>query len=191
MRKINFIYCFIMCLSLIACDSQKKKLESTMKQMQTVPIDIPYDEMTCWSNDSTKKNMPWTTAKFKLVHYVDSVQCSTCYLSKKELLEDVLNLESESNGIFSNVFIVEPGTKKTAIKLLSDDYTHKLTPQTLFIDTEGAFIKKNPVVPKNEIFHTFLLDENNKVIFVGNLLIGEHFRRKLIIVIKDQLSKGK
>jgi len=32
---------------------------------------------------------------------------------------------------------------------------------------DGSFERLNPHLPKDERFHTFLLDENNKVILVG------------------------
>ena len=40
--------------------------------------------------------------------------------------------------------------------------------QTVFYDIDGSFERLNPHLPKNERFHTFLLDEHNKVILVGS-----------------------
>ena len=40
----------------------------------------------------------------------------------------------------------------------------------ILLDTLGEFEKLNPHLPKNGTFHTFLLDENNNVILVGNPL---------------------
>ena len=37
----------------------------------------------------------------------------------------------------------------------------------VFIDYEREFEKLNPL-PENQLFRTFLLDENNKIILVGN-----------------------
>lgn len=38
----------------------------------------------------------------------------------------------------------------------------------VYIDTQGVFQQNNPHLSKNKLLHTFLLDENNNVILVGN-----------------------
>lgn len=54
----------------------------------------------------------------------------------------------------------------------------------VFIDTTGVFMRKNSHIPKEQMLHTFLLDENNKVILVGdpvrNKRIYELFRKKVV-----------
>ena len=105
-----------------------------------------------------------------------------------DILNEFLNIEKESNYNFCNIFIVSPGTKEFVWKLLQDSYAHNKTPQTLFIDSTYIFIKKNKNIPKENVFHTFLIDEKNNVIFVGNLHISKSLREKFVRVIKERLS---
>lgn len=180
----------IVCSCLTACDSYKSKVKKNLEQMQSVPITITYEDFTCWTSDSIKKIAPWKFARLKLVHYIDSVQCSSCYLTKLIILDPFLALEKESKNKFYNVFIVEPGTKVKNWRLLTYNYEQKLTPPTLFIDTAHCFLDKNVNIPKDNMYHIFLLDEDNNVIFVGNPH-NNNIRQKMIDVIKKNISNYK
>ncbi len=41
-------------------------------------------------------------------------------------------------------------------------------PNLLLWDSTAAFICSNPVVPQNELYHTFLLDRDDRVVLVGS-----------------------
>lgn len=46
----------------------------------------------------------------------------------------------------------------------------------IYMDTTGVFRRTNPQLPSNPMLHTFLLDENNEVLAVGNPLENEKNR---------------
>jgi len=52
------------------------------------------------------------------------------------------------------------------------------------VDANGEFIKNNPGIPDNQLLHAFTLDENNKIILVGdhtrNERIKELFYREVL-----------
>ena len=191
MSKSNIIFTIIFSFILTACDSNNQKIKETLERFQSTPIDIPYDKFSCWTSDSIRKISPWKHATLKLVHYVDSSQCTSCYLSKMMVIGDFLNLEKESNEKFYNIFIVDPGVKKMNRLILKKEYDNKEIPTTLFIDTMQIFIKKNPAIPKEIAYHTFLVDEKNNVIFVGSPYINDVVREKTINIIKEKLKKIK
>ena len=60
--------------------------------------------------------------------------------------------------------------------------------QTIFYDLDGSFERSNPNLPKDERFHTFLLDKNNKVILVGNPSLNIRLK-KLYIRTFNKLNK--
>lgn len=186
MKSFYYLFLIVACSFIAACDSNKSKIAKTMEQMRSAPIVIPYDKLDCWSSDSIKKISPWKHAKLRLVHYIDSAQCSSCYLTKIPVLEPLLDLEKESNGQFCNIFVVYPGDNTRNWKMLTSDYKHKLTPATLFIDSLHVFTDKNPNLPKEIMYHTFLLDEKNNVFFVGSPF-DVNISNKTIAIIKHKL----
>ena len=83
MKKVDYLLLLVIgCSYLIACNSHEHDVQKNVEKMQSSAIAIPYDKITCWASDSIIEISPWNKAKMKLVHYVDSATCSTCYLQK-------------------------------------------------------------------------------------------------------------
>lgn len=57
-------------------------------------------------------------------------------------------------------------------------------------DTTGVFHRTNPQLPSNPMLHTFLLDENNEVLVVGNPLENEKIDRMFWRTVKEKLGTG-
>lgn len=186
---MRYVYLVICSLLLFSCKSNNEEIKNNIQQMRSSPIIIPYGEMECWTTDSLLKIAPWENAKIKLVHYVDSAKCSTCYLGKIIIFEEFLQLENDYHGLFCNIFIANPN-KKDLFRLKIEHMNNRL-PQTVFIDTTHAFLSRNHNIPDETIYHTFLLDENNKIILVGNPIFNENIKKKAKRLIADRISKLK
>lgn len=188
MKKVGYIlllamgYCY-----LTACNSHKHDVQKAVEKMQMSAIAIPYDMMTCWAGDSIIEVSPWNKAKLKLVHYVDSATCSTCYLQKIALKKNLFSMETLSNNEFYNIFIINPDGK--AKKKLKLKYLEKSIPQAIFVDSANFFLKANPNIPSESMYHTFLLDENNKIILVGNPMLNKQIEEMLLSLVEEKLGK--
>lgn len=172
--------------SLSACNSHKAEVQATVEEMQSSAITIPYERMECWASDSILEDRPWNKAKLKLVHYVDSATCSTCYLQKIAIYGLLFSMETQSNNDFYNVFIINPNI--IAKKKLISDFSGKLIPQTIFVDSANVFMEVNPNIPSESMFHTFLLDENNKVILVGNPTFNKQIEDMMLSIVEEKLG---
>ncbi len=172
---------------LLACNSQERELQEKIEKLQSAAINIPYERMTCWASDSIFEVSPWNKANLKLVHYIDSATCSTCYLQKAARNELICRMEELSNNEFYNIFIINPDNK--AKKRLEAEFRDKAIPQTIFVDSANVFTEVNPNIPSESMYHTFLLDENNKVILVGNPIANEKIGDMLQSVVKKKLGK--
>lgn len=186
MKYISFIFSLVYCILFTACNDSKDKMQHNIRQMQSTPISIPYSDMVCWSEDSISPIDLCKQAQLKLVHYVDSVQCTTCYLHKIAQYKKLFQLEQESNFKFINVFVMAPGSKRK--RMLLSDYKNKLLPQVLFVDTARVFAKKNRTIPSEEMYHTFLLNENDSVILVGNPVIYPKIAKLFYSTVKGRLK---
>ncbi len=186
-RITGYILLSAICSLIFACNSQKKELQEKVEKLQSTAIDIPYDRMGCWTSDSIMEISPWKKAKLKYVHYVDSASCSTCILSKIAANELLFRMEKLSNNEFYNIFIINPDN--IAKKRLETDFHNKSIPPTIFVDSANVFTEVNPNIPSESMCHTFLLDENNKVILVGSLLGNEKIGDMLQSVVEKKLGK--
>lgn len=188
MRKlVYYMFLLIVNTSLYcACSSQKKELKGIVKHMQSQTISIPYNRMNLWTPDSILAISPWEKAKLKFVHYVDSATCSSCYLHKVTNYELLFNMEKVSNNEFFNLFIINPDNNTK--RILESEYYDKLIPSTIFVDSANIFRKINPTIPSEMMYHTFLLDENDKVILVGNPMVNPKIEQMLISMVEDKLG---
>ena len=191
MKPLHIVLPFVVCLFLVACDSSKDKIKRNIEEMSSAPISVPFDNMKCWTNDSIKEVSPWKHAKIKLVHYIDSANCTSCYLTKIMNVEYLFQKEKESNNDFYNIFIVDPRSNKSSLYRLKTQHDNNEIPSTIFIDSCHMFIDTNIKIPKENMYHIFLLDENNNVIFVGNPLANEEMKEKIFRIINERLKQNK
>ena len=97
-------------------------------------------------------------------------------------------MEALPSHEFCNVFIISPGNDK-AKKRLEIDFREKRIPQTIFVDSANVFMELNPNIPSESMYHTFLLDENNKVILVGNPMANQQVEEMILYVVEEKLGK--
>lgn len=180
---------FFVCLLLNSCDLSQSKTRNKLKLMSSNPISFPFAQMQCWSNDSLFTPNSYNQAELKLVHYIDSDRCSSCYLQKIACNSNLNRLEKESKGKFVNIFIAAP-TEKGMKKLLSLR-EEKILPSVVFVDTARVFINMNSFIPSESIYHTFLLDYNNKVVSVGNPLYSKELDEMFVRVFNKKINNYK
>lgn len=171
---------------LFSCTSHEREFQN-IEKMQSEKTNIPYEQMDCWANDSVQKVSPWKNAKYKLIHYIDSASCSSCYLQKVKINDFLFLMEDLSNNEFYNVIILSPGSKTK--KDIEHLFSEKLIPQTIFIDSANIFLQRNPHIPSETMYHTFLIDENDKAILVGNPITNKKIKKLLISMFENKSGK--
>lgn len=156
------IFGALLCILLLACtDSKQEKLLSYLKQWENKEILIPEAlkfyvferDSVCYQNQS----------KWKIISYVDSTGCVGCKLR----FEEWKNFLHKIEGNVSAYFFLSPKDKSEL------DFLIRRSRFDYPISTEGAelFFQKNKL-SDNPIFHSFLLDENNRVVAIGNPILN-------------------
>jgi hypothetical protein len=103
-------------------------------------------------------------AQNSIIVYIDSSSCEDCSISRALNIRGFeLELKQKLIGDIPFLFIFNTQDIWTLEKRLHDfGFYHYY-----FVDYESTFLRKNKI-PADKRFHTFLLDENNKVVLVGN-----------------------
>lgn len=57
------------------------------------------------------------------------------------------------------------------------------------VDTAGVFIRENPHIPREAVYHTFLLDKDNRVVLVGNPSRSEKIKEMFWQIVEEKLGK--
>lgn len=169
-----------------ACNemSTQQKLEI----MHSAPINLNLDQMDCWLNDSLLEYRPWESSPLKLCVYIGEESCTSCYLKKMFQWEDFIGMEKEDEFFIYYIFTPQDGFEENFQKyFFQTGISHPF-----YIDKKKEFLYQNPHLPRESMFHTFLLDENNNVILVGDLLHNiekENEFRKILREYADSVQR--
>jgi len=154
------IIAFLCC----ACNNSghKKMLANELRMFRETAISFPNDLLAKRYDGQALDSSLWD-CPLKMVVYVNREGCESCKMMSL-LPVYQFALEHKHFKKFGMVMILSPSHIESSEKFLAPFRFH----YTVFYDLDGSFERLNPHLPKDERFHTFLLDENNMVIVVGN-----------------------
>lgn len=177
MKSIVYLLCSIL---LFSCSN----LEGKLGEMIGSEFVFKQNQMYQWRPDSSVTFPAYNNAAYKLVIYADSTECSRCYLSHLEHWDKYISLERSSKGEFVCLFVIEARKRDIPIVASMAKIKH-----SLFLDENFSIRHSNPQIPQENMFHTFLVDKRNKIIFVGNPLNNAKIETKLDSLLKMNLSR--
>lgn len=191
MKSIVYLLVLIYCsLSILtSCKSMNKHdtIVATIMEMGRHKTILPTSEMMCWKSDSFGNySDSIDCCKLKLVVYADTTNCSLCFLNHMSIWNDFLPLEKKYNGAIRFVFIIE--ARHNESNSLYNQLNSTGLNHPIFIDEKLVFRKLNPHIPKETIYHTFVLDKNNNIVLVGNPLNNEEIEKLLYVLIDEELG---
>lgn len=157
-----------MTLILGSCKDKSEEVQEKVLLMKSVPIRLPFDEMSCWINDSIQVNRPWEQTPIKLVVYIDSIICTECTMNSLYQWYDYSLIEKKYRDLFQLCFVIKSNQKDEQSLISTFRYTGLNHP--IYIDKKNAFMKANPNIPMEDMYHTFLLNQNDSVVLVGDPL---------------------
>ena len=121
-------------------------------------------------------------AHYKFVLFSDSTECSSCQLRTIYQWRDYYYLEEAGKASFC--FILAPKASQNDNQILLSqipDIGH-----IIYLDTCNAFLRANPHIPSNPLFHSFLLDENDSVILVGNPIRNKKIEELFFKILEEK-----
>lgn len=157
---VLLIFCFISCKK-----TEKEQLAFLMKEWDGKEIRFHTDPVFTIQGIDTLSKVPYDSTYYKIVTYVDSTGCLSCKLQLLEWMDFMAEVDSITSKNVSFYFFFHPRNKKELIITLQrEEFTYPVC-----IDVKDTFNRLNNF-PENDKFRTFLVDNNNKVILVGNPL---------------------
>ena len=142
--------------------------------------------MSCWVSDSIADGQfQGHEVKLKLVVFADSSRCSSCYINSLYQWQRIIDFEEQFAG-FKVMFIL--GAKKGDTERLSEEIKKSTLSHPIYIDEGQNILTNNPNIPRESLYHTFLLDDNNNIILVGSPLHNETIDKLLLQILKEKLK---
>ncbi len=115
----------------------------------------------------------------KLVIFVDSLSCSSCFLSHMMQYYDI----NDSLDVHDGHLLVILHPQQSRVDEVRKKLKAEKYPFWCVIDKDNEFLSNNPTLPDNKLLHTFLLNNDNRIILIGdpanNPRIRELFLKQL------------
>ena len=161
----NIVFLLLVTVTLFACNKKGKRNTEAEKIVaewvgKTIqfPADIP---LSVYGKDTLLPGFHSTP--YKILFFVDSTGCLGCKLGLSEWQKLIVETDSALAGKLSFVFYFQPKNRNDLVsKFLRDGFNYPV-----LIDQTSNLNQQNHFPDKPE-YRCFLLDDENKVISVGN-----------------------
>lgn len=167
-------------------NEQKKKQEAELRLFKEKIITLPENMLAKHCDEQILPDTTLLERPLKMIVYINQDGCTDCKL-RGLLPYYMFILENEYLDNFGVVIILNTVDRELAESTLADMRFRR----TVFYDLDNSFERLNPHLPQNEQFHTFLLNEENKVILVGAPVYNEKLKKLYLKEMKRGLNKEK
>lgn len=176
-----FVIVFLSAIT-CACDNNIGN-QIALMQSDTICLDI--DNMLRLENEYNSRinTTEISHAKYKWIIFHDSVHCKPCQCHDLLSWQSMIDLQKEYKKQISTIFIYSADAIDSLeyMKALDNIYIN----YPIFLDTLKSFRVNNKNIPNEKIFHTFLLDDKNKVILVGNPMRNPKVNELFIKILRN------
>lgn len=165
MKALN-LYTLLILTFFFSCQDkqkeEKKQIAQLVNEWQGKQIVFPENPtFTRYLTDTTDYQIP--LSEYKVLIYVDSIGCTSCKLQLHKWKELIEYTDSVTESKVPFLFFFHPKETKEIRYLLKRDGFDR----PVCIDIDDQLNKLNKF-PADMTFHTFLLDQENKVTVLGN-----------------------
>lgn len=162
-----FLISSLVFLSLPSCN--RFQVRHRLKQMMSDEIVMPAELEMVQRDTVTVCGMD---SRAKCILYIDSTECTSCRIGKLNRYSDLYH-SAKNNAVFDFIVLISPRADERSSVIhrlqLSVDFP-------VYLDKEHRFLELNRHIPRDDRFHTFLTNQDGKVIFVGDPTSGEKMK---------------
>ena len=177
----RFLYVAILILVFCASctDTKKEKLSNLINEWLGKEIYFPMDFMS----EKLDSNITYCDSlnhAYSIFCYIDSMGCMSCKLKLPEWKSFMSIVDSLYPNTVSFRFVFQsPKIRELELMLKRENFS-----APILIDKKGVFEKMNNF-PSDMSFQTFLLDEDNKVVAIGNPVHNPKVKELYLKIIQE------
>jgi hypothetical protein len=167
-----FLVFFFVAISPTGCkkDNQRSEISQIVQTWQGKEVLFPENIIfTIHGRDTVAYEIP--ASSYKIIVYVDSVGCTSCRLHLDKWQEIISDVDSLTNATVPILFFFHAKNLREISHFLERD---KINTPVVF-DLQDELNTPNQF-PTHQQFQTCLLDEDNKVILIGNPVNNQTIR---------------
>lgn len=176
MKIRHIILSLILISTLSACNEDPNT--RIIREWQGKKIELPSYFLNIIDNDTVST----IAADFTILSYFDSLGCTSCklHLSNWNRLFDEIN-EDLGETTINTVLLINTNKINDIKDLIEEEFYS----YPIFVDPEDKINQANNF-PDHDIFRTFLLDKDNKVLAIGNPLYNSGIKDLYFSIIRGK-----
>ena len=178
-QALNWILGLCVCLFFSSCEeSEKERLSRLVQEWEGKEIFFPtHSTFTIQGKDTV--DFDFKDAEFKIVSYIDSVGCTGCKLQLHRWKELISEVDSMTGGNVPFLFYFHPkNVNELRFLVRREAFTYPVS-----FDEKDDFNRLNHF-PSEMMFQTFLLNNENRVIALGNPVLNPKVKELYLEQIK-------
>lgn len=180
MKKLIYMFVFFSFFSCI--NSEKKEIARIVSYWQNREIKFPTDtSFISYSRKWGERKVFLKKEKYVILSYIDSTGCMSCKLQLPEWSKFICMVDSISHGTIPFIFAFQSKTRQDLIHFLKKTGFE----YPVYIDEKDNFGQLNKF-SSNIQLQTFLLDENNKVLAIGNPIHNPKIKELYLNIIQGK-----
>lgn len=180
-NRILIVWLVSWVLTLSACHG---RLAENVNRMMHESVKLDTVDMENVNIHGSIYNSVGSNSEFTLVVYNDEFECLSCKVSRLNEWHRFLTQIYDAYHDVKVCFIFSPPNDNT------DDIRELIGEQgfrhPVFIDSNHLFERENSWLPVESLYHTFLVDKDNRIVLVGNPLKNQKIRKMLFEIIEKQ-----
>lgn len=163
MKRLFILLVLIMTVS--SCKNARITHELEIFVGTTITIPQVFDTIDI-ARDTLLQHNSQEQILSRMIVWYDTTACSSCNLKGIGMWNDIVKYSRDTVQGFEPVFIFSPNKENLNNFEIQTKITDFDFP--ILADYNNKFIEANPQIPRDRRYHVFLLDNNGKVVLVGN-----------------------
>lgn len=162
MKTTQKIFFLAGLLFLLGCQSKEERLCNIINSMKEHSVTFPTG-LTGFSIDDSLKVDSKEKQPFTMVIYFSPALCNACNLTRLSDYENLPRQFPEAKIVY--ILSYRKKNEEKEIKSLLTEINFR---QFVYLDCGNMFGQENDFIPGNPLFQTFLLNDENKILIVGD-----------------------
>lgn len=158
---------------MISCSSNTKR---QIEELRNSNIELSLDSLTKVKPFRGFDNKTGKSEDLKLVVFWDSANCTSCNIMHINNWNSIIYKVNQITAV--DFILIMETTSENKEEIISL-YHNSLFPYEIYLDL-NHITKQNNSFLDNPLFHCFLVDKNDKIIFVGNPLNSEKVQESFL-----------
>ena len=175
---MKYIVCSLLVVFLCACDNNKKSIASMLSEWQGKEIVFQRRPIFTQGKDTVDY---LKQTKYKILVYTDSIGCVGCKLRLEDWRRFMAHIKTVTNEPVQFLFFFSKLSPEKVNNIL-EDYQFEMP---VCVDTRDSIGILNDF-PEDFRYQTFLLDDKNKVLIVGNPIYNPKIGQLISDILESQ-----